>query len=197
MALKIGITGGIATGKTTVTTFLRKLNYEVIDADIIAKDIMSNNQDVLANIMDNFPEAIDSKSKVINRKILADIIFHNPMQRQLLNSIVHPLVKQNIIEKISLSRENIIFVDVPLLYETSFDDLFDYVIVIYTDSQTQLERLRSRDNISIDYAKTKISAQMSLEDKKKKADFIIDNSGDVESTKKQMLEIIDIISKKG
>lgn len=193
----VGITGGIATGKSTVSAMLRELGYQVIDSDTIAKDVMNHNKQVLLKLKRHFPEAFDINKKVINRQLLAQIIFYNSKKRNLLNQIVHPIVKQEIYNQINLSTEKIIFVDVPLLYESNFEDLFDYIIVVYTDESIQVNRLVERDKIDIEYAKSKISSQMPIEEKKTQASFLIDNSKSISNTKKQLLEIIEIISKKG
>lgn len=197
MSIIIGITGGIATGKSTVSAILKELGYQVIDSDIIAKDIMSHNEVVLFEINNNFPNVCDLENKTINRKLLAQIIFNSEEKRNLLNEIVHPIVKQEIINQIHSIDEKFIFVDVPLLYESHFEDLFDYVIVVYADFKTQIDRLVNRDKIDINYAKKKITSQMPIEEKKLKANFVIDNSKSIKDTRKQLLEIVETISKKG
>lgn len=197
MSIIIGITGGIATGKSTVSAILKELGYQVIDSDIIAKDIMSHNEVVLFEINNNFPNVCDLENKTINRKLLAQIIFNSEEKRNLLNEIVHPIVKQEIINQIHSIDEKFIFVDVPLLYESHFEDLFDYVIVVYADFKTQIDRLVNRDKIDINYAKKKITSQMPIEEKKFRANFVIDNSKSIKDTRKQLLEIVETISKKG
>lgn len=187
----IGITGGIAMGKSTITSYLKNNNYEVIDSDEIVKMLLTKNK-VVEKI-----KALFGTNYVINNQVnkqkLSELIFENQFERNKLNNLIHPLVKEEIKRKIRNSNSLIIFVDVPLLYEASFDDLCDKVIVVYTTYQTNLKRLISRDSINEEFAKKKIASQMDIEIKKQKADYLIDNSLDLCYTYKQLSQILNKI----
>ena len=193
----IAITGSIASGKSQVTNFLKQLSYKVIDSDIISRDII-NEREVIEKIKSYFGENLYSKG-VLDRSALASIIFNDREKRDLLDSITHPLIYKRIFEKIQeYKREKIVFVDIPLLIENgtkSYDMDFDEIWLVYADKETQIRRLMSRDNISYDYANIKISSQMSMEEKRKYADIILDNRGDLNELKDKVLKALNRLNK--
>jgi dephospho-CoA kinase len=195
----IGITGGIATGKSFFTNYLRDKGYQVICADEISKKVVEKDEKGYFKIIEHFGNNILDENKNINRKQLGYIIFNNEEKRLLLNNIVHPLVKQEMINKIqSLKKDNkIIFIDVPLLFESSFDDLCDKIVVVYSKYEIQLKRLMERDKIEIDLAKNKINAQMDLSKKVLIADYVIDNSFDKENTIMQFEKFLKEVQEYG
>lgn len=176
----IGITGGIASGKSTVTNYLIEKGYKVIDADKIAKDIVLPGRKANKLIELAFGSSYFN-NQVLDRKKLAEVIFHSDEKRMLLDSIMHPIIKDEIIKEINES-DGLVFIDVPLLYETGLDTLCDYVILVYVDKVTQINRLCIRDNIDNSYALAKIDSQMKLDDKLKLADFVVDNSNSIIDT---------------
>jgi dephospho-CoA kinase len=187
--LIIGITGGIGTGKSSVTSYLRKeLLYKVIDTDIISKEVASD-ESFLKTIKLVFGDEyiVDG---ALDRKKMAHLIFNNKEANHLLTSLMHPIIKQKVIEEIKESKQKLIFIDVPLLYESGFDDLCHYVICVYTNVDINIERLLKRDNISKEDAIIRINSQMEIELKKQKAHFIIDNSFDLCYTYKQVDEVV-------
>ncbi|NLW22417.1 MAG: dephospho-CoA kinase [Tissierellia bacterium] len=193
----IGLTGGIATGKSTVSSILQKLGFKVIDADKIARDVVEKGKPAYREIIHTFGKDILDEYGDINRRKLADIIFENPFHREKLNRIVHPYVFVTIKDSIAESEcEKIIFLDIPLLIE-EMDKLkehkidIDEIWLVYVDERTQLDRLMKRDSISEEEALKRIRAQMPIEDKKKYATRIIDNRVDLERLKKQVEGIID------
>ena len=194
----IGLTGGIATGKSTVANMFRDANIPLIDTDLIAREVLNIGTTGYNEVVEQFGEEILFSDKEINRKELGRIIFTNPKKRNELNNIVHPKVKQIVLEEIERYRRNnnhLVIVDVPLLYESKFDELVDDVIVVYTDHQLQLERLMDREQITDEYALMKIKAQMPLDEKVNRATYIIDNSASILETKKQfnlMLKEIEV-----
>lgn len=193
--IKIGITGSIASGKSEVTKYLKTKKYSVIDSDEISRKLMDEKK-VINQVVENFGKdlLIDNK---IDRKKLASIIFNDENKKELLNSIIHPLVKNKILKQIDEhATEDLIFIDVPLLFEAKFTDLVDYIIVVNVDENVQIERLMKRDNIDKEYAIKKINSQMPLSEKCKMANFIIDNSLDLCYTYKQIDEIINILMKR-
>lgn len=190
---KIGITGGIASGKSTIKDMLVRMNYHVIDSDKIASTLLDVGTPQYQKIVTYFGEGVLNPNKTINRKILADIIFHDYGKKETLNRIIHPEVRKIIqIELDHFERlgELLIFIDVPLLYEAKFEDMFHKVIMVYVDEKIQLKRLMERDNITEDYALAKIQSQMSMKEKKKRADYVIDNSFSIIETKKQLMQVL-------
>lgn len=190
MNLTVGITGGIASGKSTVSNYIRKKGYKIIDADILSKEIMEYGQEGYAKVKEAFPEAFERNT--LNRSKLADIIFHDDYKKDILNSITHPIIKKKIIDEIK-RNSGIVFIDVPLLFEAHYDDLCDKIIVVYVDRQNQIKRLMARDNIDENYAIKKIDSQMSLDEKVLKADMVIDNNKDENSLLKNIDEVLEVI----
>jgi dephospho-CoA kinase len=193
---KIGITGGIASGKSTIKDMLVRMNFHVIDSDQIATSMLDVGTPQYHKVVSYFGEGILNPNKTINRKILGDIIFHDFSKKETLNRIIHPEVRKIIqieLDHFEKLGELLIFIDVPLLFEAQFEDMFHKVILVYVDEKIQLNRLMQRDKIPEDYAQTKISSQMPLKEKKKRADYIIDNSLSIIETKKQLMQVLDRI----
>lgn len=189
----IGITGGIASGKSTVKDMLVKMNFTVIDSDEIATKLISIGKEHYFRIVEAFGKSILMPNKEINRKKLGEIIFHNEKEKALLNAIIHPEVKRLIqveIEHQDAIGTNILFVDVPLLYESNFENTFEKVILVYVPLDVQIQRLVWRDKIDIEYAMSKINSQIPLDEKRKRADYIIDNSDSIIATKRQLMTIL-------
>lgn len=184
----IGLTGSIATGKSQVSNYLKNKGIKVVDADLIARDV-ANYKSVKNKIKKVFGDDIYINEE-LDRKKLAEIIFANEIHRQKLNDIMHPKIYKEINKKIR-GKEDLVFVDIPLLFEN--EDVnkkygldFDEIWLVYVDRETQIKRLMNRDDISREYAEEKINSQISVEEKRKKADVIIDNSGTLEETFKQV-----------
>lgn len=188
----IGLTGGIASGKSTVKKYLESLNYVVVDSDSIVSKLYLD-KTVIESIRNIFGDncIVDNQ---ISRKELGLIVYHNDILRQKLNDLIHPLVKREIEKAIRNNKQSLIFIDVPLLFEAHFDNLCDEIIVVYVDLKTNIERLMHRDNIDYNYALDKINSQMRLEEKCQKANYIIDNSHDLCYTYKQTNEILKKIN---
>ena len=197
----VGITGGIATGKSTVSSILMEKGYRLIDADKIAREVVEINKPAYLKIVDSFGKDILLGDKTIDRKALASIIFNDSEARERLNRITHPYIFESI--KLSINRicreESIIFLDIPLLFEQfdlwqTYDIKFDEILLVYIDEDIQIERLVKRDLISKEGALKKIRSQISIDEKKSRSSKTIDNSGDIESLKiqidKLLLELI-------
>lgn len=180
----IGITGGIGTGKSTVTDMIREKGYPVIDADKIARQVVEKGMPAYDMIVKVFGEEILQKNGEINRKALGKIVFNDEDQRFKLNNIVHSYIYDQI--KYLIDKNNyifdIIFLDIPLLFE-EYDIireggiLFDEIWLVYTDRKTQVQRIIKRDKISEVDAISRIDAQIDIENKKHMASEILDNSG--------------------
>jgi dephospho-CoA kinase len=177
----IGITGGIACGKSTVTNQLKNRGLYIVDADEIAHKVMQPNQPAFNEVVKMFGEWI-LKDGVIDRKVLGKIIFENPEQRQILDSIVHPFIKREMSEEIYYAKSDVVILDVPLLIEKGWHIYCDVVWVIYVDKETQIERLMKRNNFTKEEAISRIESQMPLTEKLRYAKVVIDNNGSLEDT---------------
>ena len=184
----IGITGGIASGKSYVCDIIEKQGFKIIDSDKISHELSKIGYPLYNAIIKEFGNDYLLDNKELNRKKLGALIFNNENEKLRLNSISHPLIIDEINNQINKINNDLIFVDVPLLYESKMENLFDEIICVYVDRKTQIKRLMNRDNISYDYAVSKISSQMSLDEKAKLAHYVIDNSED--SAKAMTLKIL-------
>jgi len=193
VALIIGLTGGIASGKSTVARMLLELGIPVIDADQIAREVVEIGEEAYLQIVEKFGEEILQDDKTIDRAKLGAIVFNDEEKRKLLNSIVHPAVRKKMLEqkeRYVKKGEKTIVLDIPLLFESNLTHLVDKIVVVYVDEHTQLERLMARNGFSKEEAKARIKAQMPLKEKVAKADAVINNNGTIEQTKKQLLNIL-------
>jgi dephospho-CoA kinase len=184
----IGITGGIASGKSVITNTLLSQGYFVIDTDKMTHTLLQE-KEIIDKIIEVFGEEI-MVGDFIDRKKLGYIIFRDSNKQQKLNKIIHPKVIERVEEIIENSYEDFIFVDVPLLFEADMDVMMDEIIVIYVDYETQVNRLIEREKIDYDYAISKIEMQIPLSLKIRYADYIIDNNGSIEDTIDQLNNII-------
>ncbi|WP_282925978.1 dephospho-CoA kinase [Helcococcus kunzii] len=188
----IGITGSIATGKSTVTDILKDLGYNVIDADKIAHQLMEVGNENYDAIVSYFGDKILNPDKSINRKKLGNIVFNDKKQLNKLNNLTHDNIFNKIKENIEFYKNEIIFVDIPLLIELKIKGElsieFDEIWLVYVDRQTQIERLAKRNNISYDEAEKLVNTQINIDDKVQYCDFILDNSKDIDYVKKQIIE---------
>ena len=189
----IGLTGGIASGKSTVSSILVKKGYKVIDADKIAREVVEVNKPAYIEIINSFGNSILEEDGSINRKKLADLVFSDETLLKKLNDITHPYIYIRIKEDIDkyCKKDDVVFVDIPLLYET-YSSLINYNIdfyeiwLIYVDESTQIKRLMMRNSIDINEAKKRIKTQIPMKDKVKQATRIIDNRGDISRLEKKI-----------
>lgn len=194
-----GLTGGIATGKSTVSFIFKRLGAHIIDADEIAREVVKKGTPAWKEIKDFFGEDILSPDGTIDRAKLGEIVFREESKRKRLDEIVHPEVfkeierlKEEIIRK---DREAIILCDVPLLIESGYYSKVDKVILVYTEERKQLLRLTNK--FPREDALRRIKSQMPLEEKKKYADYIIDNSGPIEETEAQCRKVYEELRRFG
>lgn len=190
----LGLTGGIASGKSTVAQMFVAENIPLIDTDIIAKNLLKKDTLCYDEVVEYFSTSILYTNGDINRNKLGKIVFGNPTKREHLNEMVHPRVKDEVFSlftKYTNEGKKLVVLDVPLLYETEFQTFVDEVLVVYCTYDKQVERLMRRDNIDEEYAKIKIDAQMNLEEKREKADYVIDNSYSILETKKDFMRILE------
>ncbi|MGO2117468.1 MAG: dephospho-CoA kinase [Fusobacterium sp.] len=193
----VGLTGGIASGKSTVSNILKELEIKIIDADIIAKKI-SEKKEIKKEIISKFGEDILNSKKEIERGKLREIVFKDKEKLKILNSIYHPRIKDEFKKiKENHNKDDIIIFDVPLLFETDIDKECDEIILVCIDEEIQIERLMKRDCIDSDLAKMIIKNQMSQKEKMKKTDIILYNDGTLdELARKTKIIIEDIIRRK-
>jgi dephospho-CoA kinase len=194
MTIVLGLTGGIATGKSTVAKMFIDANIPLIDTDKIARSLLDKGTETYDEIIKFFTDDILLTNNEINRKKLGRIIFANAQKRKKLNDIVHPKVKEIVeteLVKYQKLDKQVVVIDVPLLFETNYHHIVDKTIVVYTTPQEQLKRLIERDIITKEYAQMKINAQMSLGDKVDMADYVIDNSFSILNTKKDFNKILE------
>jgi dephospho-CoA kinase len=196
-----GLTGGIATGKSTVAAIFEAAGARLIDADRIARDAVRKGAPAYHDTVAHFGEAVLQGDGEIDRKRLAAVIFNDPAEQRSLERIVHPQVKQEITRRLDRIRREtpdaLVIVDVPLLFESGMDRGLAAAIVVYVPEQIQLERLMARDALTQPEALARIRAQMPIEKKKSLATLVIDNSGSLERTRDQTLEVYRRLSQQG
>lgn len=186
----IGLTGGIASGKTLVARILRDLGAEVIDADAVAREVVEPGTPALREIAGAFGPEILSPDGTLDRRALADRIFRDPAARATLNAITHPRIRARMAERVEALRRTrpnaIVVLDIPLLLDTAAADAYplDGIVVVYVDEQTQAARLAARDGVSADDARQRLRAQRPLREKLPQATWTIDNSGTPEATRR-------------
>ncbi len=186
----IGLTGGIASGKSTVSKILKGAGACVIDADQIVHQLLARNQLVRKQVVDYFGPSIVSAAGGIDRTLLGEIIFADDDKRKQLEQIIHPLVIREMETQLAnhQEREKHIILDIPLLYETKLDYLVEQVWVVYVEPEVQLQRLLNRGQLSKAEAIKRIKTQLPLSEKKEMADLVIDNNGSRRELKAKVLE---------
>lgn len=193
--LKVGLTGSIAVGKSSVLSVFRELGCAVFDADKIAHSVMEPGREAYRDIVKEFGEEILAADKTIDRAKLGAVVFADAERRKRLNEIVHPRVieEQNLLlrEVDERTPDSIAIVDAALMIESGGYKRFDKLIVVFCDPQSQLERLMRRNNLSREAAELRIRAQMSSDEKRKYADYEIDTSGSLEETRKRVIEVYE------
>jgi dephospho-CoA kinase len=186
----IGLTGGIASGKSTVSALLVNKGARLVDADVIAREVMLPGHEVLAAAAKQFGKEILFPDGTLNRAKLGEIVFQDPVALQTLNNLTHPAIRQEIKERMySMEQEEpkrLIIVDIPLLFESGLETLFHEIVVVYVPREMQIARLMERNRLSLEEAEARLNAQMDIEQKRNKADYIIDNSGDLAYTEQQV-----------
>lgn len=194
MTLVIGLTGGIASGKSTVSQMIKEKGIRVVDADIIAKEAVSKGSAALHQIVQTFGEEVLLPNGELNRQQLGAIIFSDEEKRKKLNAIVHPEVRKEMLEQRDegvSNNETFVVLDIPLLFESKLEGLVDRIIVVYTTPELQLSRLMIRNDLSEEEALNRIHSQQPLEEKCQKADRVIENTKDLAFMRKQLENILN------
>ena len=191
--LIVGLTGGIASGKTVVSQVLKEEGAYLIDADQIARELVEPHKPAWDELKRVFGDQIVDSDGSIHRKKLAAIVFSNPQQRDLLDRLLHPRIKEEMRHRVEeIAREDpeaMVVIDGALLVESGFYREMDQLIVVTSSARKQIERLRDRDGASPEEAQRIISSQMPLDEKMKVADFVIENEGLFEETKRRAKEV--------
>lgn len=194
---RIGLTGGIASGKSTVTGILRSLGAHVLDADVIAREVVEPGTPALAEIAERFPGVLTPAGR-LDRPALGARIFHHPEERQALNAIIHPRISQRFLEESArLEAEGAarLVYDAPLLIENGIHKGMDEVLLVWVPRETQLTRLMQRDGLTHEQAEARLASQMPLEAKRVFATHLIDNAGTPEATRAQVERIWETLSR--
>ena len=192
MTLKVGLTGGIGSGKSSAVDGFRALGITIIDADQIAKSIVAPGESALQRIADCFGAEILLSNGELNRKALKDIVFNDPEALKKLENILHPQIRLEIENQISrLESEPYIIIDIPLLVEKNYQKILDYIIVVDCLPEQQIERVRQRDKLNDASIQTIMQTQASREDRNKAATHILDNSSNKASLLEQIKTLHD------
>lgn len=186
----IGITGSIATGKSTVSEYLKELGYTIIDHDKLAYDALTIDDECIQAVLSLFDCGEDGK---INRAKLGSIIFNDEEKKKQLEGIVHPYVLKQTDKLLQECHDDIVFLDIPLLYEVHFEYLCDYIVVVYCNEDLQLERLMLRNHYSKEEALSRMQSQMSIEEKKNRANYVLNNEGNLDDLLKQVDHLLEMM----
>jgi len=191
--LKVGITGGIGSGKSTVTNMLKERSLAIIDADIVAREVFIIYPEIMSRIKEEFGSDFFDNEGKLNRKEFGNYIFKNDIRRKKLEKIMIPFIKAEINHRIEMcQQENLLlcFLDAPTLIENNLHTFMDVNILVWVGGDVQIERVMSRGGLTLEETKDRIRAQMPIDEKKKFADFVIDNGGSIEDTRLQLDLII-------
>ena len=185
----IGLTGGIATGKSIVASVFREMGAIILDADVIARLVVLPHQPAWKDIVEFFGPEVVNEDQSLDRAKIGEIVYNNPNSLKELNRFTHPRIMQYYKDELRRIKteqpDAIVILEVPLLYETNMDKLCQQVVVVYVDRETQIQRLMKRDNMSYADAVKRVDAQMPMDEKVRRADFVIDNRGSMEETKEK------------
>lgn len=193
MALILGLTGSIASGKSTVSLMFDDFDIPVVDADKIAREVVMPGEKAYEQIINSFGHDILLDDKTIDRKELGAIIFADEMKRNELNGIVHPAVREKMLAKQNAYAEagaKCVVLDIPLLFESKLTHFVDKTVVVYVDEHVQLQRLMNRDGYTEEEAGQRIKAQLSVKEKAERADVVIDNNGTKHNSYRQLEDLL-------
>ena len=198
MARIIGITGGIASGKSTVTEFLRQQGYQVIDADQVVHELQEPGGRLYQALLSAFGSAILREDGRLDRPKLGAMIFGNPQLLEQSSQIQNQIIREELAGRRDMlaETEDIFFMDLPLLFELQYEDWFDQIWLVDVTEKTQLSRLMTRNALSQEEAEKRIATQLSLQEKRNRADVLIDNNGPLELTQEQLREALQKLERR-
>jgi dephospho-CoA kinase len=196
----LGLTGSIATGKSTVAMMFRERGAVLVDADRVAREVVEPGREGLRRVVEHFGQEMLDENGCLNRSKLGELIFRDHKAREKLNSLLHPLIMREMKEMTRRVWERdpraIVIWDVPLLIEENLTQFVEQVIVVYVPEPVQLKRLMERNHLTESEAMARIRSQLSIEEKKKVADYLIDNSGSLEETESQVDRLWNYLTSK-
>lgn len=188
----IGITGGIASGKSTVTNFLRQKGFEVVDADAVVHQLQKPGGRLYRILVDHFGVEVLLDNGVLNRPLLASLIFSNPEEQEWSKEIQGQIIREELgfVRDKLAQTEDLFFMDIPLLFEQEYTSWFDETWLVYVSRDTQLDRLMKRDYLTIEAVQSRLASQWPLEEKKRLASHILDNNGSREQLLSQVVSLL-------
>ncbi len=189
----IGLTGSIASGKSTVANMLKEYNLPIVDADVVARVVVEPGKPTLAKITEAFGQDVITEEGEMDRAKVGSIIFHDESKRKVLNDIIHPAIRSEMLrqrdEHIANGAKTVIM-DIPLLFESKLQHYVEKILVVSVSEKTQLKRLMERNHLSEEEALARISSQLPLSEKEKGADAVINNNGSTDETRAQLETIL-------
>ncbi|MEW6532850.1 MAG: dephospho-CoA kinase [Thermodesulfobacteriota bacterium] len=191
--LVVGLTGGIASGKSTVSRMFKEAEVPVICLDELAREVVKPGSSALEQIRNEFGDAVLDSDGCLDRNAMARLVFADPEKRKRLEAIIHPRVgqeKNRIASELERAGHDLVVVDVPLLYEVGWDQSCDVVVVVYAPGEVQEQRLRERDGLTEKDAHSRLGAQGPIDEKRDRADLVIDNTGSLEDTRAQFRDVL-------
>ncbi|ELK47271.1 dephospho-CoA kinase [Halobacillus sp. ACCC02827] len=193
MTVVIGLTGSIASGKSTISAMFKELGIPVVDADVISRKVVEPGEAAYTRIVEAFGSDILLEDRTIDRKKLGGVVFSNEEKRKELNGIVHPEVRKEMVRQRECYKEEghrAVVLDIPLLFESKLTDYVEKTLVVYVEEETQLRRLMERDQSTSEDAEARIASQIPVKKKAALADAVIDNNGSVEQSFDQLKDIL-------
>lgn len=197
MTLVVGLTGGIASGKSTVVDYFRQHAFPIVDGDQIARKIVQKGQPALEQVFAHFGSTFATTEGELDRKKLGAYIFQHPEARKQLDQLLDPYLRSAIGNEIALAKTQqvpMVIVDLPLLFEAHYDTEMDTILVVNVTAEVQVARLMKRNNFTRKEALERIASQMALEEKVNRADIVFDNNGTIEQTQRQVKQWLETLS---
>ena len=185
----VGLTGGIASGKTTVANLFAEFGIELVDADVIAREVVAKDSTGLTAIVDHFGDEILLANGQLDRATLRNKVFNNETQRLWLNNLLHPMIRQKMLDQVQASTSKYVIMVVPLLFENQLDSLVSTTLVVDISPELQISRTMQRDGVSQQQVEHILASQMSRQQRIDKANHIIDNQGDIELLRSQVTHL--------
>ena len=190
----IGLTGSIASGKSTVSLMLKESGYPIVDADLVARQVVEPGSETLEKIREAFGDEIILPDGSLDRKKVGDLIFSDPASRKRLNDIIHPAIRQEMLRQRAAyvaEGQKVVIMDIPLLFESKLQHFVDKILVVSVTEENQLKRLMERNELAEGEALARISSQLPMSVKEEGADAVIYNNGTIEETKWQLNRILE------